>query len=487
MIQIECECIGEILLRQADQNPNHIALTFENEKLTYKQLLCKTASLQQKIKEKVESGDVVLICLPNSLLYIQAYFSITLLGAVVMPLYSASSKVEIVQAFYAANATLLITTTEMKSEFNDLDIAILYLEENQIHGIDIVPVYRPRNKNEVALMLQTSGTTGNPKIVQLTHYNLLTNIQAHCESLNLSKEDRVLITLPLPFGYCNTSQFLSHLYLGGQLVIMKGLFLPSSFMKIIRDQKITVVTTVPTMLQAISMLKSDYKQLPYLRYICFGGGQLTSKILEGVRRKLPQQVSMVQTYGQTEAGPRITTKVIQEVYYPANVGKPIRGVHIIIKNENDETLKPLEQGDIWISSLSVMKGYYKNELETSKVLLNGWLKTGDQGYLDEENNLWITGRKKSIIKTGGKQVHPEEIERLIMDHFPVEQVIVKGEADHFLGEILVAYIVPSHLNSVKENEILQFCRLQLSAYKVPKKVKIVSTLPKTPNGKIRRS
>ncbi|WP_338587370.1 class I adenylate-forming enzyme family protein [Paenibacillus sp. Y5S-9] len=487
MKDMEPQCIGEILLHQAERSPDRIAVTFGEENWTYKQLLSTTAALQLKIEERVREGEVVVICLPNSPAYIHAYFAVTLLGAVIMPLYSGSSEAEISLAYRTVDAALCITTHEMKSKLSNQNLSVLSLEDWQATDEETKPIYRPCLANEVALMLQTSGTTGNPKIVQHTHHNLITNVKAHCESLSLTEKDKVLITLPMPFGYCNTSQFLSHLYLGGELVIMTGLFLPSSFMKTMREQDITVVTAVPTMLQALSLLKSDYKSLPHLRYICFGGGQVTPNILESVRKKMPAHVKMVQTYGQTEAGPRITTRIIPEVYEPSNVGQAIRGVEISIRDEEGNRLGFHEPGDVWVHSPSIMKGYYLNPTETDKVLQNGWLRTGDRGYLDERNNLWILGRTKLLIKTGGKQVHPEEIERLIMEHFPLEQAVVKGETDPWLGEALVAYIIPRKSDTpVEATDILRLCRSKLSAYKVPKRVEIVQTLPRTATGKIRR-
>lgn len=270
MKDMEPRCIGEILLHQTERSPDRIAVTFGEEKCTYKQLLSTTAALQLKIEDRVREGEVVVICLPNSPAYIHAYFAVTLLGAVIMPLYSGSSEAEIRLACRTVDAALCITTHEMKSKLRIQNLSVLSQEDWQAPDEETKPIYRPRLADEVALMLQTSGTTGNPKIVQHTHHSLITNVKAHCESLSLTEKDTVLITLPMPFGYCNTSQFLSHLYLGGELVIMTGLFLPSSFMKTMQEQDITVVTAVPTMLQALSLLKSDYKALPHLRYICFG-------------------------------------------------------------------------------------------------------------------------------------------------------------------------------------------------------------------------
>ncbi|MEK5163583.1 class I adenylate-forming enzyme family protein [Paenibacillus sp. FSL R5-0527] len=498
--ELEPGCIGDLLLHQAERNPDRVAVTFGEEKWTYKQLLSRTVTLQLQIEPFVRKGDIAILCLPNSAAYIQAYFAVTLLGAIVMPFYYGSSRAELVRACRVVDARLCITTAEMRVKLRELAeqtdqalnaspaVQILCMEDLQNVETEAKPIYRSCLFDEVALMLQTSGTTGNPKIVQLTHRNLITNVKAHCHSLNLTEKDKVLITLPMPFGYCNTSQFLTHMYLGSEIVIMPELFLPSSFLRTIQEQQITVVTAVPTMLQAVSLLKSEYKQLPALRYICFGGGQVAPKVLEAVRDKLPPNVQMVQTYGQTEAGPRITTRIIPKEYHPSNVGKPIRGVEICIRDEHGNTLGFLEPGEVWVSSLSVMKGYYRNQAETDVTLVNGWLRTGDRGYVDEENNLWILGRSKLLIKSGGKQVHPEEIEQLILNHFPVDQVVVKAEADQWLGEVPVAFIVLGEKGTgIEVNDILRLCRSRLSAFKVPKRVEIVQTLPRTPTGKIQRS
>ena len=334
-------------------------------------------------------------------------------------------------------------------------------------------------------MLHTSGTTSNPKRVMLTHRNLISNIESNIQSLKLTEADKCLIAMPMYFGYCNTAQFLTHLYLGASIVILDGMFFPKTFFFTVQNEQITDFTGVPSML--LTLLKYRYASkydISSLRYICFGGG----KMPEGQLRELIQlfsSVGFVQTYGQTEASPRITALLSKDALRKiGSVGTPIPNVRVKVVDEMGNQLSANAIGEVIVQGKNIMKGYFKQEKITKNTIIDGWLHTGDLGYHDEDGYLYLTGRKKNMIISGGINIYPEEIEEVLMSHPNVCDVCVFAENQLMLGEVPAAKIVLRNSNT--NCDLRTFCIERLAIYKVPVKFELVDNLEKTYNGKIKR-
>lgn len=210
-----------------------------------------------------------------------------------------------------------------------------------------------------------------------------------------------------------------------------------------------------------------------------------TKIEELVKR-FPS-IGFIQTYGQTECSPRVTALLPSDALKKiGSVGKPIPNVQIKICDENGKAADFYEKGEILVNGDNVMKGYYKRDEITCSVKIDSWLHTGDIGYLDEEGYLYLVGRKKNIIISGGINIYPEEIEQMLMNYGGVKESYVYGIEHDILGEVPVAEIVLKDDEFLNVNEILNFCKERLAPYKVPKKIKVVKSLEKTYNGKIKR-
>ncbi|MEC1178646.1 class I adenylate-forming enzyme family protein [Metasolibacillus meyeri] len=480
--------VGDFLLNSVNNYPHKIALITSEEKLTYKMLERKVASFQTKLE--INKGDVILLLLPNSVEYVITYFSIVLQGGIILPIYWNSTEDELRKTIDFINPTKIITNTigYEKVKYKQ-EIVFIFdnvidnnLEDREIKKVNI-------NPDEIALILQTSGTTSKPKFVPLSHNNLIFNVINHSNSVGLTSDDNVLISLPMQFGYCNTSQFLTHIYLSSTVYIYKGkILLPNHLLKIIDKNSISVMTMVPSGLQ---MLLSFFKRkgtvdtynLKSLRYICFGGGTLSKKDYQELKSLLAS-VDFVQTYGLTEAGPRVTSLVIKEDYDPTDVGKPFEGISIEIRDSQGQPIKDNVPGEVFIKSPGQMKGYYKSN---TNIIENGFLKTGDIGFINSNGHLYIIGRIKNIIKYSGFRINPEEVEKVIYDHFSVDKCLVTSIKSSLYGEIPVAKIVLNNTKTViTETEIINICKKNLSNYKIPHKVEFVEKLDVTNTGKLKR-
>ena len=489
--------ITDIIERQKDNEKT--VIKFRDNAITYKELYLFSISTAKKISSLFGSTLNVVTFLPNSIDYAKAYFSILFAKKVIVPIGLQSKNIEILSTIEYCEADLVIANNESYQYLKETlqnykyKIAILridtgeveYLNEDKsaIEKSDAIVNNGP--DNDVAIMLHTSGTTSMPKRVMLTHHSLLFNVRSNIESLKLTENDKVLISMPMHFGYCNTAQFLTHLYLGASMVIYDGMFLPDKFFSYIQDEKITNFTGVPTMLIMLEMFNGiDKYDISSLRYICFGGGRMPVGILQKLIEKYPT-IGFVQTYGQTEASPRVTALLPEDSLRKiGSVGLAIPNETVRVVDDNMNEVGANVTGEIIVQGENIMKGYYKRDEITESVLVDNWLKTGDLGHKDEEGYLYITGRKKNMLISGGINIYPEEIEEILIQHPNIKDVYVYGEEDKFLGEVPVAKII---LNSPDEkDDFYKYCSSRMADYKIPLRFYVVDEIGKTYNGKVKR-
>lgn len=491
--------ISELICRQ--KKNNKIAIKYGNKEISYCELYEKSKTLACTISSHTnQEKNNVAIFLPNSINYAIAYFAVAISKNVIVPIGVQSKSAEIISTIDYCEIDLIVTSYAYRELLCEClkdysySVSVLFVEDCTIEKINIDKqkinksecIFSHSDSDMVAVMLHTSGTTSNPKRVMLTHNNLICNVESNIASLNLFKEDITLISMPMHFGYCNTAQFLTHIYLGASIIIFDGVFWPKRFFEIIQKERVTNFTGVPSML----LMLLDYKyansyDISCLRYICFGGGNMPVNKLKLLIEKF-SPVGFVQTYGQTEASPRLTALLPEDsVDKIGSVGKPIPNVFLRIHNDFGEELDNNVIGEIVAKGSNIMKGYYKQPEITKRVLKSGWLHTGDLGYLDDDGYLYLTGRKKNMMISGGINIYPEEIEEMLMTHIAVSECCVVAEEHLLLGEVPVAKIVLKENVDFKE-DFRDFLQKYLSDYKIPVRFDFVDKLPKTYNGKIRR-
>lgn len=486
--------LKDLLIMQ--KNEDKIAVFYKEQGYSYKLIYQKVNKIISNFRT-IDCNNIGLF-IENSIEYVIGYFAITFLDKVIVPIESTAKKDTILSTIKYCELNIILTNDTNFNTLRDYlknDIKTEVLIYNISNGLseviskgsklDVV-IDKDESENKTAIMLHTSGTTSDPKKVMLTHKNLVSNIKSNICSLQLTKEDCCLIVLPMCFGYSNTSQFLTHFYLGAQIVIMDSIFIPHKFFYYLDKYKCTNTTCIPSMLYLIVKSKKDKMNIPTLKYLCFGGGTIAKEVLKGISDILPN-VGIVQTYGQTEASPRVTCLLPEDsVRKRGSVGKPIPGVEVKIFNEDCKEVLPNEKGEIVVRGNNVMKGYYKKPEETQKVIKDGWLHTGDIGLIDEDGFLYVVGRIKNIIISGGLNIYPEEIEETLRSFEDIKEAIVLPKFHEMLAEVPIAKVVLKENSSVTEKDILKFCKSKLDIHKVPSEIIIVNEIEKTYNGKIRR-
>lgn len=510
--------IADVLCSTASSCTGKDAIICGTRRLTYEELYEKACRLCNiLLANGIEGGSKVGLRLPRSPEYVVAYFGATMAGAVIVPFDPNLTVREIYSTLSYCDVQLLVSNREGLAFLEDAGAscpnlqAVLLFEQSDCDSLSGSPVsmefFLPRagravrltitascsrpslltDPGSLALLLHTSGTTSAPKRVMLSHRNVISNASSHIASLDLRHDDKVLIALPMFFGYCNTAQMLTHVLLGGTLVLMPGLFTPARFCHLVKTERVTTFTGVPTMLLYLLQYQALCSHdLASLRYVCFGGSVMPQEPLQQLIQKLPA-VGFVHTYGQTEASPRVTTLLPQDAMRKrGSVGRAIPGVEVSIFGQDGHPLSPLEIGEVVVRGDNVMLGYYKRPEITSEVIRDGQLFTGDMGYLDDDRYLYLTGRRRNMIIRAGINIYPEEIEEYLLQHPDVIEAAVVGEEHPIQGQVPVGIIVMRDGASPTTDELIAFCKKGLAPYKIPTRIEFRDELPKTYNQKTQR-
>ncbi len=471
-------------------------LVYKNKTLSYSNVFDRVTVLGNVLAGVNATDQNIAIFATNSPEYVISYFTIIFSGSTNIPVNVKLTDPEIKSEIIYCDCNWIIAQSKYIDRLltiaGIIHVGIIEIDENYKATIIRYPrkVVQRQNTSEIAVMLHTSGTTGKPQKVMLTHKNLVANTCSNIKSLKLSNEDTVLVALPLFFGYCHTAQFLTHTRLGGTIVIYdQAVFTARHFCHLIQEYKVTCFTAVPAMLAIIDNYKYlDTYRLATLRYICFGGGFMAEGMLARLMKKLPG-AGIVQTYGQTECSPRVTALLPKDsIRKMGSVGKPIPRVKVQIVKDDGNLVNTNEVGEILVKGRNITPGYYKRDDETRKILKVGWLYTGDLAYLDEEGFIYLVGRKKNMIISGGINIYPEEIEKIIKGFPGIEDACVTGEKHKLLGEVPVAFVVwKDTTGKNNRNELRGHCAKSLASYKIPVRFEAVKELPTTATGKLNRA
>ncbi|MBN1667231.1 MAG: AMP-binding protein [Anaerolineales bacterium] len=341
-------------------------------------------------------------------------------------------------------------------------------------------------EDEVALVLHTSGTTSRPKIVPLTQRNLLNSAANIQQTLALTTADRCLNIMPLFHIHGLMAATLASLSAGASLVCTPGFYAPDFFGWMERFEP-TWYTAVPTMHQAILARAADHPQVlekVQLRFVRSSSSSLPPQVMAELERVF--QAPVIEAYGMTEASHQMASNPLPPLARkPGSVGLEA-GPQVAIMAENGPQLLPAgEIGEIVIRGENVTRGYANNPEANARAFEAGWFRTGDQGYLDGEGYLFITGRLKEIINRGGEKISPREIDEVLLDHPAVTQALAFALPDESLGEDVAAAVVVNDA-AISEGELRRFAALKLVDFKVPRRILILDEIPKGPTGKLQR-
>lgn len=464
--------IAEKIQRVAITHPNKLAIVKDNEKLTYQELVQKSRHTAQQIHGCTR----VALCVKDPILFTINYLALLMANCSIV-VFSANKPVEEIKQQMSFTRCVDIFTDRLDLTGMDLFVHTVTFEKNY-------DVYLSRDIHDEHpyVYIQTSGSKSNPKVVKHSQHGLIWNAQAHNNFLRLDASHVALVILPLTSAFAHTTQFLSQLIIGGTLVFVQQPITPSAIYNKVFEHKVNSIGCVATHLHLFLTKPPESKMVKSLNYIITAGGPTPKSLVEKTQSLFTESI-ILRAYGLTEAGPRVSCSSPNCTVEDDSSGFPLEGVTIKIKRLEDQES---DIGEIWIKSPGNMIEYLYNKKETTRSLIDGWLKTGDIGTLDESGKIHVKGRLKNIIICGGLNIYPEEVEEAMMAIDGVAECMVKGITDHIYGEKLEIYIVTNYNESIHVESVLSECEKCIRTWKIPFFIKNVIKLPKTENGKIKR-
>jgi acyl-CoA synthetase (AMP-forming)/AMP-acid ligase II/acyl carrier protein len=470
-----------------------------SEPLTYRkliELISRTTSTLHELG--IGRGDRVAMVLPNGPEMAIAFLAIAA-SATAAPLNPAYQAAEF--DFYLEDLKPRALIIEAGSNSPACQVALkrgiklVFLTPNldstagqfTLSGEMTAPADKPEwgTPNDVGLVLHTSGTTSRPKIVPLTGTNLCASAMNIAAALHLSKNDRVLNMMPMFHIHGLIAALLAPLSVGGSVVCTSG-FSALKFFEYFDIFQPTWFTAVPTMHQSILLesSKESTTKRASLRFIRSSSAALPPQVMRDLERVFG--VPVIEAYGMTEAAHQMASNPLPpQIRKPGSVGIAA-GTEIAIMDEAARLLTANEIGEIVIRGANVTPGYENNPQANQAAFMEGWFRTGDQGYLDEEGYLFITGRLKEIINRGGEKISPREIDEVLLDHPSVAQAVTFAVPHITMGEDVYAAVVLRAAASVQEKDLRSFALSKIAPAKVPSRIVIVAEIPKGPTGKVQR-
>jgi len=481
-----------------DQNDNNVALTSENSPpLLYKDLKSFVNKIASQLAGNgISNKDRAAIVLPNgpfmasSFLTLSSYMS----AAPLNPSYKTNE-----YEFYLKDLNPKIVIVEPNSSnevvgvAKNLNIPVceMKIKKDDPSGLfnlfDIESEYQLPEENDEGLVLHTSGTTSRPKIVPLTNKNIYSSAENISKSLNLSEADHCLNIMPL-FHIHGLIAILAASIRSGASICASNGFNALKFLELAKSEKITWYSGVPTMHQAILLRAEKNLELAKnlnLRLIRSSSASLPPAVFEKLNSVFG--CSVIEAYGMTEATHQMTSNPLPpKKQKPGFVGIPA-GPEVCIMDEKDKILDQGETGEVCIKGDNVTLGYDNNPEANKNSFTNGWFRTGDQGYFDQNGYLKISGRLKEIINKGGEKISPLEVDNVLMDHPLIEQAVCFGYEDKMLGEDIAAAIIVKEGKNCSETDVKTYAQEKLAKFKIPKKIFFVNEIPKGATGKLQRN
>jgi long-chain acyl-CoA synthetase len=490
--------LGRLAEVSFDRRGDYPALLFEGRWHTSGELLSRSQRLAAGLAELgVSPGDRVVVTMANCPEVGIAYQAVWHAGAVVTPATFLLPTQELRHVIANSEACAVITTPEFAAKVADaidglhhvrfaictgesLDGLLNLADVEQAEPRGIVP----RADDDLAALLYTGGTTGRAKGVMLSHANLhYSGLSAH-QAAHVPGVNRGLTMLPLSHAYgLLVTVAALHLQEQGINVLMRW-FDPERFLELVAEHKIQVSAVVPTMLQILLAQPLEDVDLSSLKYLSSGAAPLPAEVEKEFCRRVPS-VTIRQGYGLTETAALVSTNPTTAIK-AGSVGLPIPGTEIEIRDGDARALPIGEIGEICVRSPGVMQGYWHSPEATADALGDGWLATGDVGYLDDEGYLFIVDRKKDLIIRGGFNVYPRDVEDALVEHPAVQMAAVVGRPSERHGEEVVAFVSLMAGAEVTDDELIDWARTRIGGYKYPRELHVIDAVPVTPVGKIDR-
>jgi long-chain acyl-CoA synthetase len=484
--------LATVLTDTAAEHPDHVAIKLDDAELPYKFLDGASAHVAGMLREKgVEPGDRVGIMLPNVPYFPVVYYGILRAGAVVVPMNPLLKGREVEFYLKDPEAKVMFAWHDFaeaaEKGASEVDAEVVLVKpgefENVVGEAEAVTEVAERDGDDTAVILYTSGTTGTPKGAELTHDNLLSNVETILDSLiEIQPDDVVLGALPFFHSFGQTCGLNSSMKAGGTLTLIPR-FDPDKALEIIQRDRVTIFEGVPTMY--VGMLhadSADSADTSCLRLCVSGGSAMPGEVLRAFEEKFGCKI--LEGYGLSETSPVASFNHPDRERKVGSIGTPVAGVEMRVVDEDGGDVDEGEVGEIVIRGPNVMKGYWRKDEATAEAIKDGWFHTGDMAKVDSDGYFFIVDRKKELIIRGGYNVYPREVEEALYEHPAVKEAAVVGVPDDKMGEEVGAAVVLKPGEDVSPDELRDFVKGEVASYKYPRKIWLVDELPKGPTGKI---
>jgi acyl-CoA ligase (AMP-forming) (exosortase A-associated) len=505
--------VTDLLIQAADKRPEKEAILYKNDTLTYEQVHKKSRRLAQTlIRLGVKKGDRVCFLLEKRLEKVISIFAISLAGGVFVPIRRLSQATQVLHIINNCEATVLITTSSRlptlknylhklnaviivdTSECTFSDCPVIYWDEAQAHHPSFRN-YPDSITTDIAAILYTSGSTGLPKGVILSHQNIVAGAQVVSNYLKINEDDRLLSILTFGFDYGLNQLTMSFLNCA-QLVLFDYLF-PKDILKIVEKYQITGLAAVAT--TWIQLLQVQWgNAMDSLQYVTNTGGPIPVEFVKKLRRRIPN-ADVYLMYGLTEAFRSTYLEPSMVDQRPSSIGKAVPGEQIMILGKDDQLIKPGETGELVHRGVFVAQGYWGEPELTRKLFRRNPLQlsdapidekvvySGDFVKMDADGYLYFKGRKDEMIKSAGNRISPTEIEEILYNSGFISEAVAMGIPHDIYGQVVLVVLSFLPHGKKSEKDVLLYCRNNMPQYMVPHEIIIWDKLPKNTNGKLDRS
>ncbi|MEU6371482.1 long-chain fatty acid--CoA ligase [Streptomyces sp. NPDC046931] len=482
--------LAEFLAWTTERQPGRPALRLGTQVTTYAELDERSARAAALLRaEGVRPGDRVALMLPNVPEFVVLYYGVLRAGAIVVPMNPLLKAREIGYQLGDSGAAVLFEWHQAPGEGAQGAAAAgarhIVVEPSSfaalLSGHEPMTAVAETADDDVAVLLYTSGTTGRPKGAALTHAGLRHNTEVNTEHVQrMTPQDVVVGCLPLFHIFGQICAMSVAVHSGASLTLIPR-FDPQTVLEAIVRDRATVFDGVPTMYAALLQHHAQV-DVPTLRMCLSGGASLPVEVLHGFERRFGCPV--LEGFGMSETSPVVTFNHLDRPRKAGSVGTPIKDVEVRLLDEEGHDVGPGEVGELVVRGPNLMKGYWNLPEETAAAIPDGWLRSGDLARQDEDGFLYIVDRKKDMIIRGGYNVYPREIEEVLHEHPAVALAAVVGVPHQRLGEEVAAAVVLRKGAEATPDELRQFVKDRVAAYKYPRTVWLVDTLPTGPSGKI---
>ncbi|PFW95969.1 o-succinylbenzoate--CoA ligase [Bacillus pseudomycoides] len=470
------ETMPNWLMQRSFLTPERTAIETKEEKITFLELHEKVGSICEHLSYlQIEKGQKVAVLMKNGTQMITVIHALSYIGAVAVLLNTRLSREELLWQMDDAEVVCLVTDQEFETEQ-----VLVYAFEEVVNGPKKTAVVQEEFSLEESMtIIYTSGTTGKPKGVILTYGNHWASAVGSSLNLGLRDDDCWLACMPM-FHVGGVSLLMKNIMYGMRILLVPK-YDPDFIHEAIKTRGITIISVVSKMLMDLLERLGKETYPSSLRCMLLGGGPAPKPLLETCVTK---GIPVYQTYGMTETSSQICTLSADYMLTKVgSAGKPLFSCQLRIEKDG-EVVPPNVEGEIVVKGPNVTHGYFKREDATRETIIDGWLHTGDLGYLDEEGFLYVLDRRSDLIISGGENIYPAQIEEVLLANPKVVEAGVVGKADEQWGQVPAAFIVKAA--DITEEELIKFCEEKLARYKVPREVHFLLELPRNASKKLLR-